>query len=582
MKKISLSITKIASLVILSTFATLSNAKQTVLLQVKGIEDPQVMKNVRIYLSTLDNDEADGSQRYKYLVTEVIDKALRAVGYFDSQIEYELIPRPEPQKDRLIATVKLNSPVKIAAANVQIVGAAKDNVEFQQGLPELPAQGSVLNQKEYDDYKSALQKNALSLGYFDANFSVQRLEVYPDEAKAYWNLVFNSGERYKYANIHFHGAQIREDYLRNILTIQTGQAYSLKDLSNVTNAYSNSNWFSSVLVQPELKENHLLDVNLLMQPRKKNSYEIGIGYASDVGPRLQFGWKKPWINDRGHSFSANLYLSRPKQTAEMSYRIPVKQNPLNYYYEIAGGMENEQQNDTRSLASTFSALRYWNKTSGWQVFTGLRGRYDSFRQGDISDKTLLLYPTLGINRTRLRGGLFPEWGDSQRITFDLGRKIWRSDVDFFKVVASTAWVRTYFTNHRFYLRGEAGYLQTSNFAKIPPALRFFAGGDRSVRGYGYHKISPKDDNGDLSGGRYLATATAEYQYQFLPNWWGATFYDTGLATNKFKRDDLKQGIGVGVRWSSPVGAIKFDVATPVKDQNKSKNVQFYIGLGMEL
>ncbi len=63
---------------------------------------------------------------------------------------------------------------------------------------------------------------------------------------------------------------------------------------------------------------------------------------------------------------------------------------------------------------------------------------------------------------------------------------------------------------------------------------------------------------------------------------GAIFYDAGLASNKFKTQDLYYGTGLGVRWASPIGAIKFDVATPVKSPDNSKGIQIYIGLGSDL
>ena len=175
-------------------------------------------------------------------------------------------------------------------------------------------------------------------------------------------------------------------------------------------------------------------------------------------------------------------------------------NPLNYYYEFSTGYEKENKNDTDTKALTFAALRYWNNKEGWQYFAGLRVRYDSFTQADFTDKTLLVYPTGGFNRTRLKGGQFPTWGDTQKITVDLGNKLWMSEANFFKVQASTAWIRTYAENHRFITRAEIGYLNTADIRKIPPALRFFAGGDRSVRGYGYKKISPKNKEGKLVGG----------------------------------------------------------------------------------
>lgn len=81
-------------------------------------------------------------------------------------------------------------------------------------------------------------------------------------------------------------------------------------------------------------------------------------------------------------------------------------------------------------------------------------------------------------------------GGYTKINGKLGSRAVGSDVNFYSYKASTSWARTYFDNHRFYLRAELGYLKANQFERIPPALRYFAGGDMSVRGFGYKDISP--------------------------------------------------------------------------------------------
>ncbi len=102
-----------------------------------------------------------------------------------------------------------------------------------------------------------------------------------------------------------------------------------------------------------------------------------------------------------------------------------------------------------------------------------------------------------------------------------------------------------------------------------------------MRGYGYQKISPEDSKGKLTGASKLAVGSVEYQYNFTGNWWGATFIDSGEAVDNFKDNDFKTGAGVGIRWVSPVGPIKLDLAKPIGDPDNNK-IQFYIGLGTEL
>ena len=565
-------------------FAALSAfADKPITLKVEGIKNKAAYNNVMVHLSSLKTIPVENSDRYYYLASKTIDEALRAIGYFNSKIDYQFVPQPNAKQDLLIASVALDEPVKIAEIQVQLLGDAEKDENFLALQKQVPKLGTVLNQGVYDDYKAELEKVALAKGFFDYQFLTHRLAILPSAHEAYWQLAFDSGKRYRYGNIRFQDSQIREDYLRNILAIQSGDPYLINDLSELSTDLSASNWFKSVLVQPNIdKQSKKVDLDVLVQPRLKNSYEIGIGYGTDVGPRLQFGWNKPWINSRGQSFSSNFYISDPKKTIEATYKIPLLKQPLNYYYEISTGYEEEKKNDTDTSGLTLAILRYWNRETGWQNSFGVRARYDNFTQANVSNRTLLIYPTAGFNRTRVRGGLFPYWGDSQKITLNWVNKAVGSDVDFYSAIASTSWIRTYAENHRFLTRAEIGYLSTNQFDKIPPALRFFAGGDRSIRGYGYHKISPKDKNGELTGANRLFTASIEYQYQVKPKWWGAIFYDTGFASDRFAFNDLRKGAGIGVRWNSPIGAVKFDIATPINDKDDSKNIQFYIGIGAEL
>lgn len=126
---------------------------------------------------------------------------------------------------------------------------------------------------------------------------------------------------------------------------------------------------------------------------------------------------------------------------------------------------------------------------------------------------MLIYPGVSVNRTRSRGGLMPTWGDSQRYSVDYSNTMWGSDINFIVMQAQDVWIRTLYDRHRFVVRGNLGWIEADNFDKVPPDLRFFAGGDRSIRGYKYKSISPKDDDGKLIGASKLATGLAGVSVQ---------------------------------------------------------------------
>lgn len=114
--------------------------------------------------------------------------------------------------------------------------------------------------------------------------------------------------------------------------------------------------------------------------------------------------------------------------------------------------------------------------AGWQRAINLRWSLDHFTQGEVTDTTMLLYPGVRISRTRSRGGLMPTWGDSQRYSIDYSNTAWGSDVDFSVFQAQNVWIRTLYDRHRFVTRGNLGWIETGDFDKVPPDLRFFAGG----------------------------------------------------------------------------------------------------------
>ncbi|MFK4016034.1 autotransporter assembly complex protein TamA [Cobetia marina] len=320
----------------------------------------------------------------------------------------------------------------------------------------------------------------------------------------------------------------------------------------------------------------IIPVEISLIPADRHKFETGIGYATDVGPRLQFSWEMPWVNRYGHSLTNSLFLSSPEQTFEGEYRMPLE-DPLKDSYVLEYGMSNTDDEDTESLETTVRFTREWKFDNGWtqRVFFG--STYEDYTQADESGAVLLLYPGVSWNRTRTRPKTFPMWGDRQQLTFEYGDQMWGSDVTFLRSQFNTNWIRSIGDNHRFVARMGVGHVDTDNFDDMPPSMRFFTGGDNSVRGYSYETLAPEDDDGDLEGGSSLLTSSLEYDYRLTGDWWGATFYDAGNAFNGWDALELKTAAGMGIRWISPVGPIRLDIAHPFDDEDNDYRIHFSIG-----
>nr|WP_283049978.1 autotransporter assembly complex family protein [Yersinia sp. Marseille-Q3913] len=553
-------------------------------LQVEGLSG-DLERNVRARLSTIGTDEVTADGRFRSRVDEAIRQGLRALGYYDPTITFDLQERPAPARSILIAKVVPGEPVLIAGVDIVLQGGAKTDPDYLALVRrDTPKIGSVLNHGDFDNFKSSLTGLALRRGYFDANMIKSQLGVAAELRKAFWDIDFDSGERYRFGKVVFQGSQIREDFLQNLVPFHEGEYYTSDELAELNRRLAATNWFNSVVVSPDFRDarkTKILPLDAVVTPRTENTIELGGGYATDVGPRLTGSWRKPWMNSYGHSLTTSTTLSAPEQTLDFSYRIPLLKSPLEQYYLLQGGFKRTDLNDTNSDTTTLNVARFWDLSSGWKRSVNLRWSLDHFTQGSVTDTTMLLYPGVSISRTRQRGGAMPVWGDSQNYSIDWSDTTWGSDVDFGIFQAQNVWIRTLGEKNRFVVRGNLGWIETNNFDRVPPSLRFFAGGDRSIRGYKFRDISPRDSEGKLTGASKLATGTLEYQYNVTGRWWGAVFVDSGEAVNDIRKSDFKTGAGVGVRWASPVGPIKLDIAKPIGD-NTAHGVQFYIGLGPEL
>jgi translocation and assembly module TamA len=130
---------------------------------------------------------------------------------------------------------------------------------------------------------------------------------------------------------------------------------------------------------------------------------------------------------------------------------------------------------------------------------------------------------------------------------------------------------------RLIARGEIGRIDADDFDQLPPELRFFSGGDRSIRGFGFEEIGSRNAAGDVIGGDHLVEASLEVERYWRKNLGAAVFVDAGDA---FLGDDfsLHVGAGAGLRWKSPVGVLRLDLAYPVKSVDSSSwQIHFNIG-----
>lgn len=568
---------KKALLTIVGLFAFSHGAYADVSLTLKGI-DGALEENVSAYLSSIPEKDYSTSLRFQARLDQSITEALNALGYYHAKISYSI---PEGN-DELIVSIKPGLPVKVKVMDVVITGEAKDDEEFAKLIERSPLKvGKVLNQGEYDSLKSGIRNLALQRGYFNGDYKLSKLEVIPDFNEANVRLHYDSGIRYHFGPINITGSQIWENRVESMRPFEIGEPYLVSQVGEYNQNLSNTDWFSSVFVEPDLSkldEGRELPIKVSLAPASKNQIETGLGYSTDTGVRGTLKWKKPWVSSRGHSFNTALSLSKPEQTITAGYKIPLD-DVLREYYQLQFGLKHLDNRDTESLESNLAVERHWLTDGGWHKTIYVRHLYENFSQGLQDDGVQFVLPGATFSRTRVRGGNMPMWGDKQSVTIEYGDPALLSETRVLRLLGRSSWIRGIGDNHRGLFRLEGGANITDEFEKLSPSLRFFAGGDNNIRGYGYESISPVDESGALTGGKYIVSSTLEYQYRVYGNWWAATFYDIGDAFNE--TPEWKSGAGVGIRWASPVGPVSFDFAWGL-DEKPEREFRIHFSLGPEL
>ncbi|EOV5433802.1 TPA: autotransporter assembly complex family protein [Vibrio parahaemolyticus] len=563
--------------IIVGLLVVSQSAYADVSLKLKGI-DGALEDNVKAYLSSIPEKDYSTSLRFQARLDQSITEALNALGYYHAKISYSI----SEGNDELIVNIHKGLPVKIKVMDVVISGEAKEDEEFANLIAKSPLKvGRILNQGEYDSLKSGIRNLALQRGYFSGDFKLNKLEVIPELNEANVRLHYDSGIRYHFGPVEITGSQIWENRVESMRPFEIGEPYLVSDVGEYNQNLSNTDWFSSVFVEPDLsklEDGRELPIKVSLAPAAKNQIETGIGYSTDTGVRGTLKWKKPWVSARGHSFNTALSLSKPEQTITAGYKIPLD-DVLREYYQLQFGLKHLDNRDTESLESNLAVERHWLTDGGWHKTVYVRHLYENFSQGLQDDGVQFVLPGATFSRTRVRGGSMPMWGDKQSVTVEYGDPALLSETRVLRLLGRSSWIRGIGENHRGLFRLEGGANITEEFEKLSPSLRFFAGGDNNIRGYGYESISPVDESGALTGAKYILSSTLEYQYRVYGNWWAATFYDIGDAFND--TPEWKSGAGVGIRWASPVGPVSFDFAWGL-DEKPNNEFRIHFSLGPEL
>ncbi|WP_234398747.1 autotransporter assembly complex protein TamA [Pseudoalteromonas sp. T1lg88] len=541
---------------------------------IDGIEG-ELEQNVALYLQQLSGEQPTRQlQRY---ATEQVLLSMRALGYYHAEVELHL--EDDTANPKVIAKIKPGQATRIESLDYQLLGPGLQDKELTQVLAQLPLKGGeIINHGHYDAAKSAIDKQLLELGYFDAKWQQARLAIDRSHYRADISLVVSTGIRYHFGPLNIATDTPASGYIHSLAEFKAGQAYNANKVSEFNLALSQTPYFSSVRVYADIakRSSHEVPIRVEVLHKPQDSFEVGGGYSTDLGPKVRFKWSRPWIGEDGHYLESNLNVSERQQDISLSYTIPVD-DPIDDIWRFSLGYKLEDNIDTDIFSKTLTGLvqRQWKIEDDWIRTVFIRREFEEFRIADEEKTTKMLLPGVSFARKRSKGGTTPYWGRQWLISTEVGADSLESSTDIVRVQLQYAWLETYWQRHLFFSRVNLGAMYVDSIRDVPVSLRFFAGGDQSIRGYKYESISPEVDGAKV-GGKYLVTGTLEYNYQFASNWRGALFVDAGTATNDFS-EKLSVGVGFGVRYLTPVGPIRFDHAWALASPGNTTRLSITVG-----
>lgn len=536
--------------------------------------------NIEGYVGSLEGRDGQALRRLRRVAEAEADKAAQALGYYQARIRSRI---EEGETPRLVLEVEPGERVRLRNVDIRIEGPASELAAFRLPSASRLQPGAVLHHGRYEDAKRLIQNQASRYGFFDGRFSRQRLEIDPAAGVADIELVYVSGPRYRLGDLAFSGDfPFDEALLRRMVPFQADTPYDSELIAELYQALQSSGYFESVRIDaiPTQAEQLRIPVAVALVTREPRTLGLGVGFSTDVGPRLRGSWTRHWRNPQGHSYGVETELSAPRQNLGLWYDMP-GDPPLTDKLRLAGGYQYEELASKDSLSRLLTLGPEWHsqRAGGWQRVLSLKWQREEYRLGDDSGLSTLLMPGVSYSLLRSDNRLDPRRG--YRLQFDVSGAVdgVLSDANVVHGNVMLKGLTTVLDNHRLLGRVQLGGTETNGFSGVPPSLRFFAGGDQSVRGYDYQSLSPENDRGDKIGGRYLFAASAEYQYSLTDKWRLATFVDQGNAFNSLDFPTLKTGVGFGLRWVSPVGPLRLDLAHALDDEG---GVRLHFSMGPEL
>ncbi len=507
------------------------------------------------------------------LAADQIREALTPFGFYRVQVKDSLTP-PAGRDGTWVADYRVDPglPVKITAINYRVTCAGAETSAFPKEFPMKV--GEVLLHSRYEQAKSDLRFTASSQGYLDYQLVHHQILVDPVKNSAVVDFELETGPLYFFGPVTFTQDLLADSLLRCFLRFKPGDVYNPDKLVSLQSRLLGSDYYSQVEILPHKDltgQSMVVPIEVIATRNKANKFRVGVGFATDIGPRFSLDWRRRYITRWGDNFRTLLTLSPGYSRFNFDYRIPIR-DPLRDYLRINPDISYY---DTTTRSGWIALFHFGHSIvtpGGWRRDLGLDYRYEDYRINNVEqDAVNELIPNASWAKTVADDPIYTSKG--YRIKFTVLGSVAGvvSPTSYLTGAIDFKWVKRLSQNYRFLTRADLGATWASNVNDLPASRRFYAGGDSSIRGWGYDALGPNDPiNDETIGGRFLDVGSLELERKVIGNWSAAVFTDFGNAFDPDYQLQYNQSVGFGVRYRTPIGQVRLDLAFALtKDQGPS-------------
>lgn len=522
---------------------------------------------------------------------ERLTDALRAEGYYAATVRAEVEPTEDGSLARLI--VDPGPPFLLSKFEIVLPAGAPETAEAVAASLTPEALELELGARAQAAQVVAATTEAVSrFGQSGHPFAelIERRAVVDHAANTMAvELAIDPGPFARFGEAKIEGLEnVEREAVRRELGWTPGEPFDSRKVAATRRALQGTRLFSSVAMDwPDAPVDGRLPVRIAVSEAEHRAVGAGLSYSTSEGAGSKVYWSHDNLFGAGERLRLEGVLAEQRQGALASLRLPWFLGTEGQALNLTAEVEHEAVEAYEADSARLAAIVERRLTDRLTASGGLAYEHSVIEEEagvQLRDEFDLLDAPLALAYDGADDLLNPTrgWRASLEVTPTVG--VLDTESRFVTVRPAAAYYLPIDdeARHVLALRGQVGVIAGESRSGIPASRRLYAGGGETVRGYAFQLVGPLDENDDPIGGTSLLAGSVELRSRLYGDFGAVAFVDAGNVYEGSTPDldeGVRVGAGVGLRYYTPVGPVRLDIAVPLDKRSVDDDFQVYVSFG---